>query len=127
MKVIGLISGGKDSVFNLIQCKKHGHEIVMLGHLSRPKDKGELDSYMYQTVGSEMADAVAECLDLPLIKREISSKPINLNMEYDETKDDEVEDLFLLLKEALVKNPEIKGVSSGAIKSTYQKNRVENL
>ena len=127
MKVIGLISGGKDSIYNLMQCQKNGHEIVMLGHLSRPKDKGELDSYMYQTVGSEMADAIAECLGLPLIKREISSKPINFELEYKETKNDEVEDLFLLLQDALKLNPEIKGVSSGAIMSTYQKNRVENL
>lgn len=127
MKVIALISGGKDSIFNILQCKKNGHDVVMLAHLSRPNDKGELDSYMYQTVGSEMSDAVAECLNLPLIKREISSKPLNLNMEYQETKDDEVENLYLLLKEALEKNPEIKGVSSGAIKSTYQKNRVENM
>jgi len=30
-----------------------------------------------------------------------------------------VEDLFDVLKEALIKYPEIKGVSSGAIASTY--------
>jgi diphthine-ammonia ligase len=127
MKVIGLISGGKDSIYNLIQCQKNGHEIVMLGHLSRPKDSGELDSYMYQTVGSEMAAVVAECLGIPLITREISSKPLNFELEYKETKNDEVEELFLLLQDAIKLNPEIKGVSSGAIWSTYQKNRVENL
>lgn len=69
MKVIGLISGGKDSIYNLIQCVKNGHEIICLGHLARPLNTGEMDSYMYQTVGSEMADAVAECLGLPLIKQ----------------------------------------------------------
>lgn len=127
MKVIGLISGGKDSIFNLIECVKKGHEIVMLGHLKRPQNQGELDSYMYQTVGSEMAEAIAECMDIPLITREITDKTVNFNLEYVETKNDEVENLFLLLKDALEKNPEIKGVSSGAIKSTYQKNRVENL
>ncbi len=80
MKVIGLISGGKDSVYNLMQCIKNGHQIACLGHLARPSDKEgilnknkkiilELDSYMYQTVGSEAADGVAKCLDLPLFKR----------------------------------------------------------
>lgn len=69
MKVIGLISGGKDSIYNLLQCIKNGHEIICLGHLSRPVNKGEMDSYMYQTVGSEMADAIAECIGLPLIKQ----------------------------------------------------------
>lgn len=48
-------------------------------------------------------------------------------MEYESTEGDEVEDLFLLLKEAKEKYPDLKGVSSGAIMSTYQKNRVENL
>lgn len=127
MKVLGLISGGKDSIYNLHECVKNGHEIVMLGHISRPKDQGEMDSYMYQTVCSEMASAVAECLDLPLITRELSSTPVNKDLEYNPTKEDEVEDLFLLIEEAIKKNPEIKGVSSGAIHSTYQKNRVENI
>jgi len=30
----------------------NGHEIVCLGYLKGPEDKGEMDSYMYQTVGS---------------------------------------------------------------------------
>ena len=40
-------------------------------------------------------------------------------MEYQKTENDEVEDLYNLLKEVKEKYPEIKGVSSGAIKSTY--------
>lgn len=127
MKIIGLISGGKDSIYNLYKCKQNGHEIVMLGHLSRPKDVGELDSYMYQSVGSEIINAISLCMNVPLITKEITHKTINKNLEYEETKEDEVEHLYELLKEAILKNPEIKGVSSGAIKSTYQKNRVENM
>jgi len=126
MRVIGLISGGKDSIYNLIQCEKNGHEIVCLGHLQRPLELGEQDSYMYQTVGSEMADAIAECLQLPLIKYTLKSKPVNLELEYNPTDNDEVEDLFPLLCEAKEKF-NIEGVSTGAIMSTYQKNRVENL
>ena len=60
MRVIGLISGGKDSIYNLIECMKNNHEIVCLGHLQRPAESGEMDCYMYQTVGSEMASAIAE-------------------------------------------------------------------
>ena len=33
MKVVGLISGGKDSIFNLLECVAHGHEIVALANL----------------------------------------------------------------------------------------------
>ena len=109
-----------------MECIKNGHEIVCLGHLARPKDKGELDSYMYQTVGSEMADAISECIGLPLIKYTLNSKPLNLKMDYSATDNDEVEELFPLLKEAIEKY-QIEGVSTGAIMSTYQKNRVENL
>jgi diphthine-ammonia ligase len=126
MKVIGLISGGKDSVYNLIECMKNNHEIVCLGHLQRPVESGEMDCYMYQTVGSEMASAIAECIGLPLIIKTLKGKPVNLNLEYVETEEDEVEDLFPLLKEAKEKY-NIEGVSTGAIMSTYQKNRVENL
>ena len=40
MKVIGLLSGGKDSVYNLMECIKNGHEIICVGHLSRPENIG---------------------------------------------------------------------------------------
>lgn len=33
MKVFALISGGKDSIFNIHECIKHGHSIVALGNL----------------------------------------------------------------------------------------------
>ena len=50
MKVIALISGGKDSTFNMMECQKNGHEIVALINLRPPNNqldsKHELDSYM---------------------------------------------------------------------------------
>ena len=129
MKVFGLISGGKDSIYNLIQCINHGHELIAVGHLSPEITKGdyELDSYMYQSVGSELCSSIAKCLEVPYIEKKITGKPINKELSYEETKDDEVEDLFLLIKEAKEKFPEINAVSSGAILSKYQKNRVENI
>jgi diphthine-ammonia ligase len=50
-------------------------------------------------------------------------------MDYDGNvqNEDEVEDLYALLKLVLEKHPDIQGVSSGAIMSTYQKNRVEHI
>lgn len=47
-----MISGGKDSIYNLVCCKKDGHEIVCLANLFPAKAK-EIDSYMYQSVGAE--------------------------------------------------------------------------
>lgn len=115
---------------------------------------------MYQSVGTNMAEAIAECLGVPLIRRywlflsckvlsqvklgflvcllnmigpthirELKGKPVILDLDYTGTaeskQNDEVEDLFEILKEAREKW-EFTGVSSGAIASTYQKLRVED-
>ena len=40
---------------------------------------------------------------------------------------DEVEDLYLLLKDVKRMYPEVEAVTSGAILSTYQRLRVENV
>lgn len=42
MKVVGLLSGGKDSCFNLCHCVKQGHEIVALASLKPEGGKGGL-------------------------------------------------------------------------------------
>ena len=117
MNVFGLISGGKDSIYSLIQCIKNGHKLIAVGHLTPEKIEGdyELDSYMYQSVGSELCSSIAECLDVPYIEKKIKGKPINKDLNYNETKNDEVEDLFELINEAILKYPEINAVSSGAI------------
>ena len=126
MKVVALISGGKDSTFNILKCKEAGHDVVALGNLY-PVGSDELDSYMYQSVGYQVIDLVGKCYGLPLFRRPISGKPVNQKMIYEATPGDEVEDLYLLLKEVIEKHPDVKGVSSGALFSTYQKNRVEEV
>lgn len=52
MKVIGLLSGGKGSIYNMMCCKKEGHEIVCLVHMCPPPTY-PMYSPMYQTVTSE--------------------------------------------------------------------------
>ena len=68
MKVAALLSGGKDSCYNMLQCVKRGHEIVCLVNLLpgkmhiyafkviENKAVNELDSFMYQTVGHTAID-----------------------------------------------------------------------
>lgn len=128
MKFVALISGGKDSIFNALQLVKAGHELVCLANLY-PPNGNELDCYMYQSVGSEMIELIAQCLEKPLYRLPITGTPKRLEMTYDgkDCEGDEVEDLFELLKIVKEKHPDVVGVSSGAINSTYQKNRVENL
>lgn len=61
--------------------------------------------------------------------RPIKGKPKDTTLDYSEavTSEDEVESLFELLKEIKIHHPDAQGVSTGAIASTYQKNRVEKL
>jgi diphthine-ammonia ligase len=128
MKVVGLISGGKDSSYNLLKCVEHGHEIVALAHLRPPLGVLELDSFMYQSVGSEHVRTIAtQCYGLPFHEREIRGKALNQQLQYQETPEDEVEDLYELLKDVKRHHPDVEAVSSGAIKSTYQKLRVEEV
>lgn len=38
MKVVALVSGGKDSCYNMVKCVQNGHEIVCIANLA-PQDK----------------------------------------------------------------------------------------
>jgi diphthine-ammonia ligase len=40
MRVVALVSGGKDSCFNMMQCVAAGHEIVALANLQPGGGKG---------------------------------------------------------------------------------------
>uniref|UniRef100_A0A9J7ZGU7 Diphthine--ammonia ligase n=2 Tax=Cyprinus carpio TaxID=7962 RepID=A0A9J7ZGU7_CYPCA len=127
MRVVALISGGKDSCYNMLQCVSAGHSVVALANL-RPHTHvpDELDSYMYQTVGHQAVDLYAEAMDLPLYRRTIEGSSLHTGREYSQTAGDEVEDLYQLLK--LVKEKEgVEAVSVGAILSDYQRVRVENV
>ncbi|KAK9959324.1 hypothetical protein ABG768_009454 [Culter alburnus] len=128
MRVVALISGGKDSCYNMMQCVSAGHSIVALANL-RPAAHAvsdELDSYMYQTVGHQAVDLFAEAMDLPLYRRTIKGSSLQTGREYSQTEGDEVEDLYQLLK--LVKEEtHVEAVSVGAILSDYQRVRVENV
>ncbi|KAJ1356990.1 diphthine--ammonia ligase, variant 2 [Parelaphostrongylus tenuis] len=126
MDVVGLVSGGKDSCYNMMCAVDAGHRIVALANLY-PGDRGELDSYMYQSVGAEGVSMIAQAMGLPLYRREISGSSINQDYDYSPTMGDEVEDLYELLSHIKKQHPTIEGVSVGAISSSYQKLRVENV
>lgn len=124
MKFVALISGGKDSIYTICKLVDEGHELVGLLHM-RCNDI-YTDSYMYQTVGSEIIKYIAECLDKPLYIHNTNCRPVNIGLEYTPTVDDEVEDMYTAVNN--IKNElDFTGISSGAILSTYQKNRVENV
>ncbi|CDH10471.1 related to Putative ribonuclease YLR143W [Zygosaccharomyces bailii ISA1307] len=129
MKFVALVSGGKDSFFNVLHCLKQGHELVALANL-HPADKSqqELDSYMFQTVGHDIVPLYSQCTGLPLFRKEIKpAGSINVDLNYRPTVNDEIEDLYQLLFEVHKKIPDIQAVSVGAILSSYQRTRVEDV
>lgn len=128
MKFVALVSGGKDSFYNILQCQQNGHELVALANLY-PADvsKDEIDSFMFQTVGHPVIDYYQECVGVPLYKQAITGSSANVALEYVPTPHDEIEDLYKLLKLVQDAHPDVKGVSCGAILSHYQRTRVENV
>lgn len=127
MKVVALISGGKDSCYNMMHCVQYGHTIVALANL-KPKDGAaeELDSYMYQTVGHNAIDLYAQAMNLPLYRETIQGSSISQGKVYTELEEDEVEDLYRLLKKIKEDIP-FEAISVGAILSNYQRVRVEHV
>ncbi|GMG99571.1 hypothetical protein Nepgr_001411 [Nepenthes gracilis] len=128
MKVVALVSGGKDSCYAMMKCIQYGHEIVALANLMPVDDSvDELDSYMYQTVGHQIVVSYAKCMGLPLYRRRLQGSTRNQSLSYKMTPGDEVEDMFILLSEVKRQIPSISAVSSGAIASDYQRLRVESV
>ena len=144
LKVIALISGGKDSFFSLLHCLQSNHHVIALANLcpAAASETSDLNSYMYQTVGHTLIPLYADALEIPLYRRQISGSvvnsqkdyhPINLasnGINYTSTSadgEDETESLFGLLEEVKAAHPAANAVSSGTILSTYQRTRIESV
>ncbi|KAJ3802020.1 hypothetical protein GGU11DRAFT_828540 [Lentinula aff. detonsa] len=133
MKYVALLSGGKDSCYNLLHCQKNGHELVAAASLRPVQGKEELDSYLYQTVGQDAIQFVARALDAPLYRGDILGTAVEQGSEYGTRSSrkgvdgDETEDLYDLLANVKYHHPDVQGVSVGAILSNYQRVRVEHV
>ena len=129
MEVCALVSGGKDSLFNIKICEELGHSVTCLANLHPQSSQvEELDSFVYQTVGHNLLPILAKAMSLPLVRRAIQGSPVLVESnEYVETAQDETEDLYCLLKTVKDQFPTVTAVSVGAIFSDYQRLRVENV
>jgi diphthine-ammonia ligase len=129
MKFVGLLSGGKDSCYNIVKCIEYGHELACLGNLMPPENhKGdEMNSFMYQSAAHNVIPGLAECFGVPLVRREIIRGSVVQSLDYDANESDEVEDMFVLLQAIKEQYPDVAGVSCGAIISNYQRHRVEHV
>ena len=47
MKYVALLSGGKDSCFNLVHCSLNGHELVAAASLRPEVGKGRIYDYVF--------------------------------------------------------------------------------
>ena len=138
LNVVGLISGGKDSFYSILQCIANQHRIIALANLypegltSSSVSTEDLNSYMYQTAGHSIVPLYAEALRLPLYRQEIRGIAANSSRDYHPGSSmdkpiDETESLLPLLKKVIVAHPTVNAVCSGAILSTYQRTRIESV
>lgn len=87
MNVCCLVSGGKDSTYAATLAKQHNHNLIALANLYQvfvlhslidsQAGGDELDSWMYQSVATDVVVAYAECMGLPLYRLQI---PNNLKV-----------------------------------------------
>lgn len=107
MRLAALCSGGKDSSYALWLALMKGHEIARVVTMI-PKQE---NSWMFHRPNTELIRLFAKASTLPLTERRIP---------------DEREEELEILKRSLEKLS-IDGVVSGAIASTYQRNRIEGI
>ena len=102
MRVAALISGGKDSMLAAHKIAEE-HELCLLIGVIPAKQ----DSYMFHSVNLHMIDAIAKCMDLPLVKAKVSG-----------IEEIEVDELYHELK-----GLEVDGICIGGLESEYQRKR----
>ncbi|KAJ5914768.1 hypothetical protein N7504_003651 [Penicillium tannophilum] len=153
LNVIALISGGKDSLYSILHCIRNGHNVVALANLhpelrqntqstENDDEEADIDSFMYQTIGHSVIPLYESALGIPLYRAAITGGAVDTSRVYrhdaadqtaesgsttDTTTEDETESLVPLLRRVMKAHPEANAVSAGAILSTYQRTRIENI
>ena len=107
MRLAGLLSGGKDSVYAAHLAQEKGHTLAYLVSLRSENP----DSYMFHTVNIDLTRLQAEAWGIPYIVA--TTKGL---------KEEELADL-----KAVLARLEADGVVTGAIASKYQADRVDKL
>jgi diphthine-ammonia ligase len=107
LRLAALVTGGKDSILALYRAQQMGHTIKVLATML-PKRS---DSYMFHFPNIHLTDHIAKALEIPLVTAETSG-----------IKEKELEDLKKLLASL-----DVDGVVTGAVQSSYQKERIDRL
>jgi len=107
MRLAALFSGGKDSVLSAKLAEEMGHEVAYLVTMRSENP----DSYMFHTVNIDATRLQAEAWG----KRWVEAGTLG-------EKEREIEDL-----KSVLAGLDVDGVVSGAIASSYQRNRIDRV
>ena len=107
MRLGGLFSGGKDSTYAAHLVEQYGYDVTYLVSVYPSR----MDSWMFHSVNIKLAPMIAEALGKKLVVTETTGE-----------KESELESL----RQALKGLP-IEGIFSGAIMSTYQRDRIDAI
>lgn len=111
MRVLALLSGGKDSVCAVETVRGFGWDVVAALVLRPAED----DAWMFHTPALDAVRGVAECLGLPLVEA-----PVRTGQT------EEVEDLEAAIRLAKERF-QLDGLVSGALASEYQRTRIDAI
>ncbi|MHB8633563.1 MAG: diphthine--ammonia ligase [Thermoplasmatota archaeon] len=111
MRVVALLSGGKDSVAAIDVAQNHGWNVVVALTVTPAQD----DAWLFHTPNLGVVRGVAECLGIPLVEAACRTGA-----------DREVEDLEMALR-GVARAFAVDGIVSGAIESDYQRTRIEAI
>lgn len=107
MRVAVLATGGKDSALALYHVLKAGHRVKCLATMIPARE----DSWMFHYPNIGLVDLFAEAVEIPVMKAKTSG-----------IKEEELGDL-----KKLIETLDVEGLVSGAIASSYQKTRIEEI
>ena len=111
MRLASLHSGGKDSVYAMYLAMQEGHDVAVLISIASENP----ESYMFHVPNIQLTKLQAEAMEIPLIFKKTKG-----------VKEEELGDLRDALKEA-IQDYHIGGIVSGAIFSTYQRSRIDDM
>ncbi len=111
MRVVAMLSGGKDSVAAVEVAQGFGWDVVGALVLRPAQD----DAWMFHTPALDVVAGVAQCLGLPLLEASVRAGP-----------EQEVVDLETALDDAR-REWDLDGVISGALASEYQRTRIDAI
>ncbi|MBS3165756.1 diphthine--ammonia ligase [Candidatus Woesearchaeota archaeon] len=111
LKLGVLFSSGKDSCYSAFIMRRMNYQLTCLITLKSTNP----DSYMFQSTGINMVELQAKAMEIPIVIQDTLGK-----------KEKELEDLEKALQRAKEKY-KIEGIVSGALSSTYQRDRIERV